>query len=63
MNENNHDEIDLVKLLGALLDYKWWIALFTLLVTLFGVAYVLLAPPVYTANASIQVESKSSRGF
>ncbi|MDG6457919.1 polysaccharide biosynthesis tyrosine autokinase [Glaesserella parasuis] len=63
MNENNHDEIDLVKLLGALLDYKWWIALFTLLVTLFGVAYVLLAPPVYTANASIQVESKSSRGL
>lgn len=63
MNENNYDEIDLVKLLGALLDYKWWIALFTLLVTLFSVAYVLLAPPVYTANASIQVESKSSRGL
>ncbi|MCT8579597.1 polysaccharide biosynthesis tyrosine autokinase [Glaesserella parasuis] len=62
MNENNHDEIDLVKLLGALLDYKWWIAIFTLLVTLFGVAYVLLATPVYTANASIQVESKSSGG-
>lgn len=62
MNENNNDEIDLTKLFGALLDHKWWIILFTLFTTLVGISYALLATPVYTANASIQVESKSSGG-
>lgn len=62
MNENNNDEIELTKLFGALLDHKWWIILFTLFTTLVGISYALLATPVYTANASIQVESKSSGG-
>lgn len=62
MNENNNDEIDLTKLFGALLDHKWWIILFTLFTTLVGISYALLATPIYTANASIQVESKSSGG-
>lgn len=62
MNENNNDEIELTKLFGALLDHKWWIILFTLFTTLLGISYALLATPVYTANASIQVESKSSGG-
>lgn len=63
MNENNNnDEIDLAKLFGALLDYKWWIILFTLFTTALGIGYALLATPIYTANASIQVESKSSGG-
>lgn len=64
MNENsNNDEIDLAKLFGALLDYKWWIILCSLFTTALGIGYVLLATPIYTANASIQVESKSSGGI
>ncbi len=59
---NNNDEIDLAKLFGALLDYKWWIILFTLFTIALGIGYALLATPIYTANASIQVESKSSGG-
>ncbi|MGX2975277.1 polysaccharide biosynthesis tyrosine autokinase [Ursidibacter arcticus] len=63
MNKNNNnDEIDLMKLFGALLDHKWWIILFTLFTTLIGIGYVILATPIYTANASIQVETKSSGG-
>lgn len=58
----NNDEIDLRKLFGSLLDYKWWIVGFTFFTALIGVAYTLFATPIYTANASIQVESKSSGG-
>lgn len=56
-------EIDLSKLFAILLDYKWYVALFTLLTSLMGIGYALLVAPVYTANASIQVEDKSSGGI
>lgn len=63
MNEKNHEEtLDVMKFLGILLDHKGWIALFTLLTTLIGAGYAFLAPPVYLANASIQIEDKSAGG-
>lgn len=63
MNEkNNEDTIDVMKFFGILLDHKGWIALFTLLTTLIGGGYAFLAPPIYLANASIQIEDKSAGG-
>ena len=53
------DEIDLLALLGALIDGKWIIIAFTLLFAIVGVAYAILATPIYQANALIQVEEKS----
>ncbi|MDY1034247.1 polysaccharide biosynthesis tyrosine autokinase [Stenotrophomonas sp. CFBP8980] len=52
------DEIDLRELLGVLLDRKWWIISVTAVCFVVGVAYALLAPPVYQAQAMVQVESK-----
>lgn len=56
----DNDEIDLGRLLGYLLDGKWWIVAITVLFMAVGVAYALLATPVYKANALLQVEKKAS---
>ena|SRR5690554_4947268 len=52
------DEIDLLALLGTLWNGKWLIAAVTVLFTAVGVLYALIQPPVYRANALIQVEEK-----
>lgn len=52
------DEIDLMALLGTLWDGRWLILILTLLFTAAGVAYALLATPVYRASSMIQVEEK-----
>lgn len=58
--DDDNDEIDLMGLLGTLIDHKWLIAGVTGVFMAAGVAYALLATPVYQANALIQVESKKS---
>lgn len=58
--EDDNDEIDLMGLLGTLLDHKWLIAGVTGAFMVAGVAYALLATPVYQATALIQVEAKKN---
>lgn len=58
--DDDNDQIDLMGLLGTLLDHKWLIAGVTGAFMVAGVAYALLATPVYQANALIQVEPKKS---
>lgn len=58
-NDDN-DQIDLMGLLGTLLDHKWLIASVTGVFMAAGVTYALLATPVYQANALIQVEAKKN---
>ncbi|HHO0881206.1 TPA: polysaccharide biosynthesis tyrosine autokinase [Aeromonas hydrophila] len=55
-----NDEIDLGRLLGYLIDGRWWIITITALFMVLGVAYALLATPVFKANALLQVEKKAS---
>lgn len=61
--QHDSDEIDLLALLGALIDGKWVIAGFTVCFAVIGVAYALLATPIYQANALIQIEEKSGGGL
>lgn len=49
-------EIDLSRVVGILLDYRWLILAITSVFTLFGLIYALLATPIYKADALIQVE-------
>ncbi|WP_417884411.1 polysaccharide biosynthesis tyrosine autokinase [Vibrio rumoiensis] len=63
VSSSDNDEIDLGQLFGTLLDGKWVIASITCLFLLIGVAYALLATPIYQSDALIQVEQKSSGGF
>ncbi|PSW03946.1 tyrosine-protein kinase [Photobacterium lipolyticum] len=58
--KSNADEIDLGKLFGILIDNRWNIILITFIFAVVGVAYALLATPIYKADALIQVEQKSS---
>ncbi|WFM70010.1 polysaccharide biosynthesis tyrosine autokinase [Halomonas sp. CKK8] len=53
------DDIDLGRLFGLLIDHKWVIIFVTLLFAVGGVVYALLQPPVYQADALVQVESKN----
>lgn len=57
-HSDDDDEIDLLALFGTLIDSKWLIISITAFFCAVGVAYVLLATPVYQANALVQVEEK-----
>jgi tyrosine-protein kinase Etk/Wzc len=52
------DEIDLGKLLGVLIDSRWLIVGVTTVFAVLGIAYALLATPIYKADALLQVEEK-----
>ena len=52
------DEIDLLALIGSLLERKFTIIGITALFCILGVAYALIATPIYRADAIVQVEEK-----
>ncbi len=57
------DELDLLGLIGALIEARWLVLLVTLLALLAGGAYAVITEPVYEANTLIQVEeSKPGAG-
>lgn len=60
----NHDTqdstVDLGRLFGVLLDYKWLIAFITLLFAGLGYFQGQLATPIYQADALVQIERRSS---
>ncbi|EPC04174.1 hypothetical protein L861_02355 [Litchfieldella anticariensis FP35 = DSM 16096] len=53
-----NDSIDVVRLLGMLLDYKWLIACIVLVFTLTGIVYASLQTPIYRSDALVQVEGR-----
>ncbi|PMR75021.1 polysaccharide biosynthesis tyrosine autokinase [Billgrantia endophytica] len=55
-----HDDIDLGRLFGVLLDNKWLILLVTGLFAVTAIVHVQLATPIYRADALVQVEGKAS---
>ena len=60
-NQNqNGDEIDLGYLLAICLDHKWLVIIVTLVVSLIGYTYTLLATPIYRADALLQVEQRQN---
>jgi tyrosine-protein kinase Etk/Wzc len=56
------EEIDLSYYLAVLAESKWLILLVTALVLAAGVAYILIATPIYQADALIQVDEEKSSG-
>ncbi|MBL5945884.1 polysaccharide biosynthesis tyrosine autokinase [Enterobacter asburiae] len=51
-----NDEIDFIRLLGTLLDDRWLIIAITSCFFFLALCYVLIAKPVYRADALLQVE-------
>lgn len=58
--DNDQDSIDLMGIFGSLIDQKWLIGALTGAFMVTGVAYAVLATPVYLANALVQVEPKKN---
>ncbi|MEN5046739.1 polysaccharide biosynthesis tyrosine autokinase [Pseudomonas koreensis] len=58
--DNDQDSIDLLGIFGSLIDQKWLIGAFTGAFMAAGVAFAVLATPVYLANALVQVEPKKN---
>ncbi|KHT61573.1 tyrosine protein kinase [Photobacterium gaetbulicola] len=56
----NSDDIELGKILGILIDSRWFIITITFLFAIVGISYAMLATPIYKADALIQVEQKST---
>ncbi|MNV95241.1 Tyrosine-protein kinase etk [compost metagenome] len=56
--QESADGVSLRELLGALFDRKWWVASITTVSVAIALLYVLLATPIYRADAIVQVESK-----
>ena len=54
------DEIDLLGLLGALLDKRWTIISVTAAAIIVSVAVVLVSTPIYQAGALLQIEEKTA---
>jgi len=66
LDRNTHiedDEIDLLALFGSLWARKFTILAITTITVILGVAYALITPPVYQADALVQLEEKSSGGL
>ncbi|UTM56564.1 polysaccharide biosynthesis tyrosine autokinase [Photobacterium sp. CCB-ST2H9] len=60
VKQSDSDEIDLGKLFGILLDSRWTIIAITFTFAVVGVAYAMLATPIYKADALLQVEEKNN---
>jgi tyrosine-protein kinase Etk/Wzc len=58
--EKEDDEIDLLGLVGTVIDQKWLIGGVAGAFLLAGTAYAVLATPVYQATALVQVEAKKN---
>lgn len=60
---DSSEEIELLRLFGALLDHRWLITGIVLLFTVFGILYALLATPIYRADALVQIEDNSANSL
>ncbi len=49
------DEIDLRELFNTILRYKIFIAVFTVVITLFAVVYVFFKQPIYEVKSNVQI--------
>ncbi|MFZ6044478.1 Wzz/FepE/Etk N-terminal domain-containing protein, partial [Vibrio natriegens] len=49
--KQDSDEIDLGKLFGILIDNRWLIIAVTFMFAIVGIAYALMATPIYKADA------------
>ncbi|AEF44693.1 capsular exopolysaccharide family [Serratia sp. AS12] len=60
---SSHDDIDLGRLFGILIDHRWLIIGITLLFSVASMIYVMFATPIYQSDALIQVENKTGNAI
>ncbi len=55
-----YEEIDLGRLVGLLMDHKWFILFLIVLFAMGGLAYATISTPVYQGDALVQVERRGT---
>ncbi|HID3653044.1 TPA: tyrosine-protein kinase Wzc [Serratia marcescens] len=60
---SNHDDIDLGRLFGILIDHRWLIIGITLLFSVVSMVYAIFAKPIYQSDALIQVENPTGNAI
>ncbi|KNC94575.1 tyrosine-protein kinase Wzc [Trabulsiella odontotermitis] len=56
---SGNDEIDIGRLIGTVIEAKWWVLGTTALFGLAAVIYTLFATPIYSADALVQIEQNA----
>ncbi|GGD35068.1 tyrosine-protein kinase Wzc [Franconibacter pulveris 1160] len=57
------DEIDIGRLIGTVIEAKWWVLGITALFGLLALIYVLFATPIYSADALVQIEQDAGNSL
>ena len=53
------DEIDIGRLVGTVIEARWWVIGITAVFALCAVVYTFFATPIYSADALVQIEQNS----
>ncbi|WP_342324500.1 tyrosine-protein kinase Wzc [Kosakonia sp. BYX6] len=54
-----NDEIDIGRLLGTIIEARWWVLGITSVFALVALVYCLFATPIYSADALVQIEQNT----
>ncbi|HCC5835335.1 tyrosine-protein kinase Wzc [Citrobacter farmeri] len=58
-----NDEIDIGRLLGTIIEARWWVLGITAVFALCAVIYTLFATPIYSADALVQIEQNTGNSL
>ena len=60
VHDDEEEGISLGEIIGTVMEYKWLVAVITLVALIVGLAVVFTTKPIYRADGLLQVEEKSS---
>ncbi|MTD42680.1 tyrosine-protein kinase Wzc [Erwinia sp. CPCC 100877] len=55
-----NDEIDIGRLIGTVIEARWWVLGTTAIFATIAIIYVMFATPIYSADALVQIEENAS---
>ncbi|EHK0944393.1 tyrosine-protein kinase Wzc [Citrobacter farmeri] len=58
-----NDEIDIGRLVGTIIEARWWVLGITAVFALCAVIYTLFATPIYSADALVQIEQNTGNSL
>ena len=57
------DEIDIGRLVGTVIEAKWWVLGITAVFAAAAIVYTLFATPIYSADALVQIEQNTGNSL
>ncbi|MBV7405725.1 tyrosine-protein kinase Wzc [Enterobacter sp. ENT03] len=62
-SQTGSDEIDIGRLIGTVVEARWWVLGITAVFAVAAVIYTLFATPIYSADALVQIEQDSGNSL